>query len=82
MADQLFPVCFGGVIRDVVLNNVPYLFRKEIYASAAILGGILYFLLKNTTLSIELINIFCILVIFSIRMLALRYRWKLPATYR
>lgn len=74
--------CFGGVIRDVVLNNVPYLFRKEIYASAAIVGGILFFLLRNTALSMELINIICILLIFSIRMLALRYQWKLPATYR
>lgn len=70
--------CFGGVIRDVVLNNVPYLFRKEIYASAAIVGGIIFFLLKNTSLSIELINIFCILLIFSIRMLSLMFRWKLP----
>jgi uncharacterized membrane protein YeiH len=72
--------CFGGVLRDVVLNNVPYLFRKEIYASAAILGGMLYFLLKQSALSIEIINILCILLIFSIRMLALRYRWKLPGT--
>jgi uncharacterized membrane protein YeiH len=70
--------CFGGVIRDVVLNNVPYLFRKEIYASAGIAGGIVFFLLKNTSLSIALINIFCILLIFSIRMMSLMFRWKLP----
>ncbi|WP_290791352.1 trimeric intracellular cation channel family protein [Flavihumibacter sp. UBA7668] len=70
--------CFGGVIRDVVLNNVPYLFRKEIYASAAIVGGIVFFLLKSTSLSIELINILCILLIFSIRMMSLMFRWKLP----
>ncbi len=74
--------CFGGVIRDVVLNNVPYLFRREIYASAAIVGGVLFFMLKNTSLSIELINIICILMIFTIRMLALRLHWKLPNSYR
>lgn len=74
--------CFGGVIRDVVLNNVPYLFRREIYASAAIVGGVLFFMLKNTSLSMELINIICILMIFTIRMLALRLHWKLPNSYR
>ncbi|WP_290709796.1 TRIC cation channel family protein [Flavihumibacter sp. CACIAM 22H1] len=71
--------CFGGVIRDVVLNNLPYLFRKEIYASAAIVGGVVFFLLKQTRLSIELINILCILLIFVIRMMSLLFRWKLPS---
>lgn len=74
--------CFGGVIRDVVLNNVPYLFRKEIYASAAISGGVLFLLLRKTSVSTEIINIACILVIFAIRMLALHFQWKLPTLYR
>ena len=36
---------FGGVLRDVLLNQVPLIFRKEIYASASIIGGLFYFLL-------------------------------------
>ena len=38
---------FGGVIRDVLLNNVPLVFRKEIYALASIIGGFIYYLLKQ-----------------------------------
>ena len=36
--------CFGGVIRDILCNEIPIIFRKEIYATACILGGITYFL--------------------------------------
>lgn len=74
--------CFGGVIRDVVLNNVPYLFQREIYASAAIAGGITFFALQHTSFSTQLINVFCILLIFTVRMLAIRLKWKLPELYR
>jgi len=35
--------CFGGVMRDVLLNNVPLIFKKEIYAMASIIGGVLFF---------------------------------------
>jgi uncharacterized membrane protein YeiH len=37
--------CFGGVIRDILLNNIPLIFRKEVYATACIIGGCVYFLL-------------------------------------
>ncbi|RYF51156.1 MAG: trimeric intracellular cation channel family protein, partial [Cytophagaceae bacterium] len=40
--------CFGGVIRDVLLNKIPLIFQKEIYATACIFGGVLYFILLNT----------------------------------
>ena len=39
--------CFGGVLRDVLLNDVPLLFRKEIYAMACITGGLIYFLFRD-----------------------------------
>ena len=35
--------CFGGIIRDVLLNEIPYVFRKDVYASACIAGGLVYF---------------------------------------
>ena len=38
--------CFGGIIRDILLNRIPLIFRKEIYATAAIAGGIVYILEK------------------------------------
>lgn len=74
--------CFGGVLRDVVLNNVPYLFRKEIYASASIIGGLCFFALNSMGMQTTLINIVCILMVFFVRMLAIRFHWSLPAFYR
>jgi uncharacterized membrane protein YeiH len=73
--------CFGGVARDVLLNNVPLLFRKEIYAMACIAGGLLYFLLKWLQLDANLSKIICIIAIFAIRVLAFRYKLSLPVFY-
>ncbi|MGZ8541463.1 MAG: trimeric intracellular cation channel family protein, partial [Chitinophagaceae bacterium] len=73
--------CFGGVTRDVLLNNVPLLFRKEIYAMACIAGGLLYFVLKRLQLDGDLSRIICIIAIFTIRVLAFRFKLSLPAFY-
>jgi uncharacterized membrane protein YeiH len=73
--------CFGGVVRDVLLNNIPLLFRKEIYALACIAGGIIYFMLRKTSLDGDLVTVICILVIFTIRVLAVRFRLSLPQFY-
>ena len=73
--------CFGGVTRDVLLNNVPLLFRKEIYAMACICGGLLYFLLVYFNTAPDLIRVTCIIAIFTVRVLAFRFKWSLPAFY-
>ena len=73
--------CFGGVIRDVLLNDVPLLFRKEIYALACIAGGLIYFLFRKINIDTSLAKIICILIIFAIRVLAVRYKLSLPAFY-
>lgn len=72
---------FGGVIRDVLLNNVPLIFRKEIYALASVAGGIVYFLLLQTSLNTDVITVICISLIFSIRIIAVRYKISLPLFY-
>lgn len=75
--------CFGGIIRDILLNRIPLIFRKEIYATAAILGGAFYILLKNySSLSETLIQIITIVFIVSIRTLAVKYHWQIPKFYR
>lgn len=73
--------CFGGVIRDVLLNDVPLLFRKEIYAMACIAGGLVYFLLKRINLDEDISKTICILLIFAIRVIAVRYKISLPQFY-
>jgi uncharacterized membrane protein YeiH len=73
--------CFGGVLRDVLLNNIPLIFRKEIYASACIAGGILYFSLVQTGILLEYITTITIVFIVLIRVIAVRYKISLPASY-
>jgi uncharacterized membrane protein YeiH len=73
--------CFGGVIRDVLLNNVPLIFRKEIYAMACVSGGVIYILLKRMNMDDHVTKILCILIIFTIRVLAVKYKLSLPHFY-
>ena len=74
--------CFGGIIRDMLLNNIPLIFRKEIYATACIAGGSLYFLLLFFKIPPEINNGICILVVFLIRMLSVTFDWRLPSIYK
>ena len=73
--------CFGGVVRDVLLNSIPLLFRKEIYAMACIAGGAVYFLLREMNIDPDLSTILGILIIFVIRIIAVRYKLFLPQFY-
>lgn len=74
--------CFGGIIRDILLNRIPLIFRKEIYASACIIGGATFLLLTTfTNLSYTIIQIFTILLIVAIRTLAVKYHWQMPKFY-
>ena len=68
----------GGVIRDVLLNNEPVIFQREIYAMAAVLGGITYWSLDIYKLPIEVTVIASFIVTCLIRFLAVRYHLSLP----
>ena len=73
--------CFGGVLRDVLLNDVALLCGKEIYALACITGGLLYFLFNEVDLDSDVVKSLCILIIFTIRVLAFRFKLSLPLFY-
>lgn len=68
----------GGVIRDVLLNNEPVIFQREIYAMAAVLGGITYWFLNFCHVSIEVTVIASFLVTCLMRFLSVRYHFSLP----
>lgn len=69
---------FGGVLRDVLSNRVPLIFRKEIYATACLAGGSLYFGLTFTSLP-DFWNIWiAVVVVMGIRILAVKRGWGLP----
>jgi len=74
--------CFGGVIRDVLLNQVPLIFRKEIYASACIAGGIVYVILLQLNVSGAFVQAACIAMIVSIRIIAVTFDLSLPSFYK
>ena len=74
--------CFGGVIRDVILRNIPLIFQKEIYATACILGGCAYFLLQLTPMDKGWIEVICISLIFFVRILSVWFGLRLPEMYK
>ena len=74
----MFSAIMGGVIRDVLTNETPVLFRKEIYATACLAGAILYLILYQFKVDRDLNLILSIVLIFVFRMLAVKYKLSLP----
>ncbi len=74
--------CFGGVIRDILCNEIPIIFRKEIYATACILGASAYFLLHFTPLKEDFIVIISGSIVIIVRLLAVYFKLSLPSIYR
>lgn len=70
--------CFGGVIRDVLCVEIPVIFRKEIYATICILGGIVFFSLKKMNFADELIYLITSFVIIVVRLLVVKFKWSYP----
>ena len=69
---------FGGVIRDILCNEIPVLFRKEIYATLCIAGGVLFFLLQEFGIPKEIISASVAVFIITLRLVAYKYNWSLP----
>lgn len=74
----MFSAVMGGVIRDTLINEVPLIFRKEIYATACLSGAALFILLRSLQVD-DNMNAFCsVMLIMLIRILAVKYQWTLP----
>ena len=68
----------GGVIRDILCNEIPLIFRKEIYAVACLIGALIFFALENTSIPQEANVIITVITIVIIRILSIKYKWSLP----
>jgi uncharacterized membrane protein YeiH len=67
----------GGIIRDIMVNEVPLIFRGEIYAIASIAGAFSFYILYNSLDSI--LNLYlCILIVFAVRIVSMYFNINLP----
>lgn len=73
---------FGGVIRDILCNEIPVIFRKEIYAIACILGGVTFFILQYFNLDENIIYIVTASIVITIRLLVVKFKVQLPRLYQ
>jgi uncharacterized membrane protein YeiH len=74
--------CFGGVIRDILCNEIPVIFRKEIYATACILGGLTYFLIRKLPIESDFVFMIAGAVVILVRLLAVKFKIALPNIYK
>lgn len=68
----------GGVIRDICINEEPLIFRKEIYALACIIGGLVCVGLANLGFSPLIYQSSCVACVILVRLLAVKFHWQLP----
>jgi len=70
--------CAGGVLRDILCNEVPLLFRSELYASVSVVTGLFYATAFGLKLNDELWTALTFVLGLSLRLLAIRYKWEMP----
>ena len=72
---------FGGVIRDTLSNEIPLIFKKEIYATACIIGAVTYLILNKFKIDQDLIHILTTVMVIAVRIIAVKFKLKLPTFY-
>ena len=70
--------CAGGVLRDILCNDVPLLFRAELYASVSVITGLFYATAFGLKLNAEVWTALTFVLGLSLRLLAIRYKWEMP----
>ncbi|NLR93190.1 trimeric intracellular cation channel family protein [Flammeovirga agarivorans] len=73
-----FTAVLGGVIRDTLCNDVPLIFREEIYATACLVGGSVFVILHQFNIDDTICTWTCITTVIGIRLLAIKYHLTLP----
>ena len=72
----------GGILRDLMIGEIPFILRKRIYAVASLLGGCIYYVLLSKNVADMTAAFFGIGIVFCLRMLATIFRWNLPKAFK
>lgn len=70
--------CFGGLIRDILRNEVPIILQKEVYVTASLIGGIIFMLFREAGFESNWIDVATVSTVIAIRMLTIRFNLHLP----
>ncbi len=69
---------FGGIMRDIICNEIPLILKKEIYTTASLIGGIVFFILLHFGIAKEIIYPVTMITIFTVRVVAIYKGLSLP----
>lgn len=69
----------GGMIRDIICNEIPLVLQREIYITASVVGSCLYLILDSLGVTSSINELVMLVSIFVIRMLAVQFDWHLPS---
>ena len=72
----------GGILRDVLVNEIPVIFKKEIYATISIAGATLFLVLRKTNLNDTATHLIPIFLIIILRLIVVYFEISLPSIYR
>lgn len=78
IASGMITGCVGGVLRDVLCNDIPLLFRAELYATVSIITGAIYVTGQWAGLDHDMVMIVALALGLALRLLALRFGWSMP----
>lgn len=71
--------CFGGLTRDILINEIPLILRKDFYASACLFGGLIYLLLEYLGLPLSMVQFGAASSVVGIRILAVMFNFGIPS---
>ena len=68
----------GGILRDIFINEIPLVFRKDIYALACVAGGVIFTMMYSKHMNMLITEVMTAVTVIAIRLLAVKFHWHMP----